>query len=304
MTAYVKPMVDTAGIVSAISHHLGEGATGIAPVSGGNLSSVFAFSLNGAAYIIKFSDMEHAYETEGYVSRLLRQQGIPFPRCMGQGKAGLLAYSILERIPGRNLVDCTAEEQSLQLPELIRMLTAMNHMDVGATGGFGWIQPDGNGAFPAWRDYVVSFFADEQTGFWEGWREIPGLEQDVVDECYQRLLAYSVYNEPHRHFIHGDVSPWNILSDGRRITGIIDGNFAYGDFIVDVATLKIMMGETDVVKAYQECSEKLGIDIPDFQKRMIGAYYFKGLDGLRFFAKMGRDRDYRYMRQFLLSLTS
>jgi hypothetical protein len=42
------------------------------------------------------------------------------------------------------------------------------------------------------------------------------------------------------------------LSDGQRITGIIDGNFAYGDFLVDLATLYGTMGELNVVQAYQD----------------------------------------------------
>lgn len=304
MTAYAKPTIEPAAIASAIGYHFGEGATDIAPVSGGNLSSVFAFRHNGKDYIIKFSDMEQAYATEWYVSKLLRKHGVPFPRCIGQGQSGPLAYSILERIPGRNLVDCTAAEQAAQRPEVIGLLTAMNHADVSETAGFGWIKPDGGGTFPSWKDYVVSFFAKEQSGFWEGWRDIPGLEPDVADECYARLLAFSAYNEPHRHFVHGDVSPWNMLSDGSRITGIIDGNFAYGDFVVDVATLRIMTGDANIETEYRAHSEKLGIALPDYEERLIGAYYFKGLDGLRFFAKMGRENDYRHMRQFLLSLTN
>ncbi|MBM7566049.1 phosphotransferase family protein [Paenibacillus sacheonensis] len=304
MTAHVKPLIAAAEIESAIGHHLGEGAAAITPVSGGNLSSVFSFELQGKEYIIKFSELEHAYETEAYVSELLRKHGIPFPRCVGQGKSGIRAYSILERIPGHNLVDCTATEQADQLPELIGMLTAMNRIELGETGGYGWIKPDGMGTYPTWKAYVEAFFSEEQTGFWEGWLEIPALEKDVAAECYERLLAYAAFNEPHRHFVHGDVSPWNILSDGRRITGIIDGNFAYGDFLVDLATLKLMSGELDVVQAYREHNERLGIYIPDFNERMIGACYFKGLDGLRFFAKMGWDDAYRNMRKFLFSLAN
>jgi hygromycin-B 4-O-kinase len=127
---------------------------------------------------------------------------------------------------------------------------------LGSTSGFGWIKPTGNGAFQTWKDYLVTSFAEDQTGkFWEGWYNLfqtTCLEKDVFDECYSRLMAYSAYNEPHRYFIHGDFHQWNILSDGQRITGIIDGNCAYGDFLVDLAILDRHMAGHNVIQAYQD----------------------------------------------------
>lgn len=200
--------------------------------------------------------------------------------------------------PSIDQVECSAQ--------LMNIFSRMNNVDLGATRGFGWIQPSGNGAFPSWKDYITSFFGEEQTGtLWEGWYRLfqtTCLEKDVFDECYNRLMAYSSFNEPHRHFIHGDFQPWNILSDGRHITGIIDGNFAYGDFLVDLATLEGTLGKLDVVQAYQEQQEHAGLIIPDFNGRLTGARYFKGLDGLRFYAKMGWDDAYHQLRNQLLQL--
>lgn len=306
MTAYEKAKLEIAEVENVLKQHFGAGPFRVTPVEGGNLSSVFSFEHERQDSIIKFSDMEGAYDTEGFVANLLTSQGIPFAKCLGQGKAGALSYSISERIRGGNLVDCSDREKSSQLPELIGILTRMNHADLGATSGYGWIQPSGAGAYPSWREYITSFFAEDQTGtFWEGWHSLftaTCLEKDVFEECYHRLLAYAEYNEPHRYFIHGDFQPWNILSDGRQITGIIDGNFAYGDFLVDLATLEENLGELDVVQAYQEYQHREGIIIPDFQERLTGARYFKGLDALRFYAKMGWDDAYRQLRDYLLQL--
>jgi hygromycin-B 4-O-kinase len=308
MTAYEKPSVNIAEVEEVLRNHLGSKVVEIMPMAGGNLSSVFSFSHEGNGYVIKFSDIEGAYETERFISDLLTSQGVPFPKCLWQGKVGPLAYSILERIEGGNLADCSAEQQSSQLPELIRILTRMNHVKLGSTRGFGWILPTGDGTFQSWQDYMVASFAEDQTGnFWEGWYDLfqsTCLEKDVFDECYSRLMAYSAYNEPHRCFIHGDFHQWNILSDGKRITGIIDGNCAYGDFLVDLAVLDRHMEGHDVIQAYQDYQEQAGIIIPDFKERLIGAYYFKGIDGLRFYAKMGWNDSYYHVRNFLLNLTN
>ncbi|WP_145135554.1 phosphotransferase family protein [Paenibacillus sp. Y412MC10] len=306
MTEYEKPIVDITLVEEMISEHLGAGAVEITPLQGGNLSRVFSFNHEGHGYVIKFSDLEGAYQSEIFVSDLLSSQGIPFPRCIGHGKTGNLEYSILEKIEGRNLADFSAEEQRRRLPELIRILTRLNHIDLGGARGYGWIGASGDGAFPTWKDYWESVYAEDQTGsFWENWYALfhtSCLEKEVFDEVYSRLTAYSHFNEPHRYFIHGDFHQWNILSDGSRITGILDCNCAYGDFLVDLAILDRHMDGHNVVQAYQNHQEQAGIVIPDFNERLKGAYYFKGLDGLRFYAKMGWTDAYAYTRNFLLGL--
>ncbi|WP_340003316.1 aminoglycoside phosphotransferase family protein [Paenibacillus sp. FSL K6-0276] len=306
MMAYEKPNLAMSEIEKVLWNHLTPGAVEITPLSGGNLSNVFSFILEGKGYVVKFSDLERTYETESYISNLLSGQGIPFPKCLALGRTSQLTYLIMERMEGRNLSDCTAEEQTHQLPEIIGILTRLAEADIGGTNGYGWIGPDGNGSYSSWKDFVVAVNAEDQTGtFWENWHELfrtSCLERDVYEEIYSRLMTYVPYNESNRSFIHGDFHQWNILSDGTRITGIIDGNCMYGDFLVDLAILDRHMPWSGVIKAYQDYQEKARIATHYFKERLIGAYYFKGLDGLRFYAKMGWRDAYQNTRHFLLNL--
>lgn len=306
MTAYEKPSLAISEIEELLRNHFGPGVTEITPMAGGNLSSVFSFVHEGQGYCVKFSDLAGAYETERYVADLLSGHGIPFPKCFALKKTGRLAYLITERMAGRNLADYTEEEQNNQLPELIGILTSMADVEVGSTSGYGWIEADGNGTYESWKDFLVATYSEDQTGtFWENWHDLyrtTCLERDVFEEIYNRLMAYVPYNEPYRGFIHGDFHQWNILSDGKRITGIIDGNCMYGDCLVDLAILDRHMPRSGVIQAYQDDLEKAGKAIPNFKERLLGAYYFKGLDGLRFYAKMGWKDAYLGTRQFILNL--
>lgn len=307
MTAYEKPSLALSEIEEVLRNHFGPGVAEITPLAGGNLSSVFSFVHEGKGYCVKFSDLAGAYETERYVSDLLSGQGIPFPKCLALRKTGRLAYVIMERMAGRNLGDCTEEEQINQLPELIGILTSLADVEVRSTFGYGWIRPDGNGTYESWKDFVVALNSEDQTGtFWENWHDLyrtSCLERDVFEEIYNRLMAYVPYNESYRGFIHGDFHQWNILSDGKRITGIIDGNCMYGDCLVDLVILDRHMPRSGVIQTYQDYIAKAGKVIPNFKERLLGAYYFKGLDGLRFYAKMGWRDAYQGTRQFLLNLT-
>jgi len=142
-------------------------------------------------------------------------------------------------------------------------LSRLADVNVGGTCGYGWIGPDGNGAYTSWKDFVVAFHAEDQTGtFWENWHVL-----------YRTSCL--------------------------RITGIIDGNCMYGDFLVDLAILDRHMPRSSVIQTYQDYQAKAGKVIPNFKERLLGAYYFKGLDGLRFYAKMGWKDAYQGTRQFL-----
>jgi hygromycin-B 4-O-kinase len=213
---------------------------------------------------------------------------------------------ISEKVSGHPLAGCTPEQQRRMLPEVIRILTRMNDVNLGETSGYGFIQSSGNGTYSSWKEHVVACNAEDQAGtFWEGWYDLfvtSCLEKNVFDEIYSRLLTYCVYNEPHRHFVHGDFHQWNLLSDGQRVTGIIDSNGKYGDFLIDLATLDWHLKYLDVIREYENYQRQTGTVIPDFHERLVGAKYYNGLIGLRFYAKMGWNDAYFKLRDELLSL--
>ncbi|WP_127529264.1 aminoglycoside phosphotransferase family protein [Paenibacillus kobensis] len=305
--AYEKPNVAMSEIEHILQNHLGSDVAEITPLSGGNMSNVFSCSFEEKGYIVKFSDLPHAYETEHYISNLLSVQGIPYPQNLALGKTSQgLTYLLMERMEGRTLSEFTAVEQAQQLPEIMGILSKLANADVRATNGYGWIGSDGNGSHATWRDFIVASNAEDQTGtFWENWHDLfrtSCLEKDVYEEIYNRLMAYVHYNESDRSFIHGDFHQWNMMSDGTRITGIIDGNSMYGDSLVDLVVLDRHLPELGVINAYQNMQEKAGIATPNFKERLMGAYYCKGLDGLRFYAKMGWKDAYQGTLDFLLNL--
>lgn len=59
-----------------------------------------------------------------------------------------------------------------------------------------------------------------------------------------------------------------------------------------------------MIQEYQNYQQQLGISIPNFKERIIGAKYYNGLIGLRFYAKMGREDAYFGLRKELLNLTN
>ncbi|MBD2870647.1 phosphotransferase family protein [Paenibacillus arenilitoris] len=308
MTAYEKPSLNEENVARLLEELYGMLIEDVSPVGGGNLSSVFFFQKGGNAFVIRFSDLEGAYARERCVSRLLASQGVPYPKALEEGRYGSLTYSVSERLPGGMLADLPDAQKGSLLPDLVRVVTKMNFADVARTRGFGWLDADGNGTYDTWQQYIADFYKEDQTGtFWENWTDLfrsTCLEKEVFDECYARLMAFAPYNAPHRHFVHNDCHAWNMLTDGRSITGIIDANGLYGDFLIDLSIAETAVPGHDVIAAFREYHDRQGIAVPDFKERMLGARYYKGLDAMRFYAKMGWQDAYRHTRDRLLYLTN
>ncbi|CAM4338722.1 aminoglycoside phosphotransferase family protein [Paenibacillus alkaliterrae] len=308
MTAYEKPSLDIGAVKRLLEQRSRIEAEDIAPVSGGNLSSVFFFKQGGKEFVIRFSDLAGSYDRERYISRLLASQGVPYPRVLDDGKLGSLSYSISEKLEGGMLADVPEEQRGGLMPDLVKHISAMNRVDVSSTRGYGWLDGSGGGTYETWEQFAADVYKEEQNGtFWENWTELyhtTFLEKDVFEECYARLMAYAPYNAPHRHFVHNDCHAWNLLTDGRTITGIIDANCIYGDFLIDLSIAESAIPGHDVIQAFRDYQERQGIAMPHFKERLLGARHYKGLDGLRFYAKMGWRPAYDYLRGFLLNLTS
>jgi len=290
-------------IQKIIQSQFGKNAEVIENVEGGNINSVFSFVIEQNDYIIRFNFDEDAFKKEVYISNLLTLNQVSFPKILQTGKEEHLAYGISEKINGSVLADFDSKQRLKLLPSLIEQITKLNQIPLGNKDGFGFLKSDGNGSEKNWETFLLKFFNKNQTGtFWDNWYELfetSFLEQDVFFEIYKRLLKYNKYNAPHRFLVHGDFHEWNIISDGCNINGIIDaGNFLYGDFVIDFVTIEHIVPNS----VFEDYYVQLGIPIVDFNKRLIGAKYFKGLDSLRFYAKMGWEQSYFELRDKLLAL--
>lgn len=303
-----KSSITIADVQAVLQHHWKQPIENVSTIGSGNFSSAFSFEIEGCEYVIRFSEALRAFELETYIADILSSQSVPYPKIIGHGEEGNFKYCISERMKGTVVADLETQQKAAILPDIIRVITDMHQVRLdNSASGYGFISPDGNGSHENWDSFIISFYDEDQTGtFWENWHQLfreSCLEREVFEEIYARLLTFSEYNAPYRHFVHGDCHLWNLLSDGDTLTGIIDCNAMYGDFVIDIVTLKDAFPEQDVAGLFRDHYEKRGIDIPYFNERLAGAHYFKGLDAMRFYAKQGWNHAYIELRDRLLSMS-
>ncbi|MBP1966799.1 phosphotransferase family protein [Paenibacillus aceris] len=299
--------MDTRSAEAFLSQFLNSPVTDVRPIDQGEVSKVFSYNLLDEEFIIHFNSGREGFVREQYVHEKFSPQGIPVPRVVEIGRANeALCFSIAEKVPGRTIISYPEAEIKQILPDLVQQFTKMNEAKLGQTKGYGWIQPSGDGSHESWPEFLASFFREEQTGFWHGWYalfEESFLERDVFQRLYGIMMELSTYSPQQRYLVHGDFHLGNMLTDGHSVTGIVDWEMAfYGDFVFDLATQHLWTPQLQFPELVRSTWAVEGWDISYFEERLRCALLFKGIDGLRFYAKKGDRNAYDSVKTELLRL--
>jgi hygromycin-B 4-O-kinase len=289
----------------------GQFATEIAdvlPLTGGEFSRAFAFTADGQPYVIRLNPFDHAVEAfakDDYAWRHFAAPALPIPRVVAIGEADDWHFAISERVAGDRLEEVPWPERRALLPAVLDIVEAIGRSDVSASRGYGAWDLQGNGTAASWRDFLVAVSENWTAGYYQDWHALfrdSFLERDVFEAIYRRMVRLIAHCPEERALIHNDLHFDNILSDGRRITGVVDwANALYGDALYDVAWLGWWFAKNDDLEAIALLHDRHR-PAPQFRERIACYTYYIGLDDLRFYAKTGRQEQYEAARARLLAL--
>ncbi|CAA9560913.1 MAG: hypothetical protein AVDCRST_MAG88-1493 [uncultured Thermomicrobiales bacterium] len=240
----VQSRGDVARVRALLREQFAGEVTDVRPLAAGEFSRAFAFDAGGRAYVVRlsaFGDAAEAFAKDDYAWRHFAAPALPVPRVVATGRNGDDQFAISERVAGERLESLPLATRRALLPAALDAVDAIGRADVGASRGYGPWGGDGHGAHRSWRDFLVAIIENSGEGFYRDWHALfqdSFLERDVYEAVYRRLLRLVVHCPEDRALIHCDLHFDNILTDGRRITGVIDwANASYGDPLYDVAWL-------------------------------------------------------------------
>lgn len=272
----------------------------------GELSRVFSYTKEQRDYVVHFKDGRDSFDKAKYMHEHYVSKEVPIPRVVNIGNLEQLYYCISERVPGKTLSTFKAEDLDELLDELARHFTKMNETKIHKSRGYGWFSAEGNAYFNTWIECLQAFFSTEEGGFYGDWTRLYEegfLERDIFEELYSKMLKLAELSPEEPYLVHGDFHLGNILSDGSNITGIVDWEMAmYGDFMLDISTFDFWVPEHQFPQRVRKVFEDEGKEIPCFEERLLCYKLFKGIDGLRFFAKKDDRQGYGYVKDKLLDL--
>jgi hygromycin-B 4-O-kinase len=283
----------------------GSEISNVVPIDMGELSRVFSFSKGNKEFILHLRTDRDSLDKAKYMYDQYSGYSIPIPKVVSIGNAGQLYYSITEKAPGRPISTFQPEEVELILDELAKEFTNVNNINIDKSKGYGWFSPSGTAAFNTWTECLEDFFNIESSfyGDWTRLYEESFLERDIFENLYARMLDLTKYSPEEPYLVHGDFHLGNMLSDGSKITGIVDWEMAmYGDFMLDLGVMHFWAPDLRFPQRVKEAWEEKGRIIEHFEERLLCYQIFKGIDGLRFFAKKNEKPSYEYVKGKLEAL--
>ncbi|MDB5259743.1 MAG: hypothetical protein JWO73_951 [Candidatus Taylorbacteria bacterium] len=291
-----KTIADTETIASFLKIEFPSGFSDLEVITGGEGSQAYSFAASGTQYIIRINKHHTlGFRKDEYAFSHLASPSIPIPKIFKIGKiTSGLRFCISERVEGKTLNSFAEAEFESFLPVMFDVLDAVHAVDVSGSGGYGKWGADGQAEGGNWKEYLMTVdkYAKGMQGT-VGLFETTFLEKDFWDSAYARLAELVRSCPEARFLVHGDYGSNNVLSDGRRITGVIDWESSmYGDFLYDVAWLSFWSRSLDFQSLYLEHSKKKGMQIENYAERMLCYKLYIGLSSLSFYAYSGQKEKY------------
>jgi hypothetical protein len=178
---------------------------------------------NGTGAVLKlFTGDVFDFGARTDLTDALRERGYPLPAIHAAGVIDGARYEIQERLPGAPL-----EQPGAQHVGPIRELIDLQR-DVGRPGRGPWL------------DDMIASVVDGCTGYCEhaAMRAHSDETRSLLERLRRIAGAARGVDAPRDDVVHYDFSPYNVLVDGTRVTGVVDWDGATsGDAAFDLVTL-------------------------------------------------------------------
>jgi hygromycin-B 4-O-kinase len=207
------------------------------------------------------------FEKDAFAYRKFARPDLPIPEITCIGQVDDHFYCISENMPGVTLQDLHPEEMPPVLGPTARTLDAIAESDLDEMSGFGPFNAHGIGRYETWQDFLTSV-ADPHRYDWPAVQSL--ADMDSVNRLLERLDGLVVHCPETRGLVHGDFGSNNVLTDGRRITGIVDWSEAsIGDPLYDVANIFYWRTWLDCMQQQARYFEKHLADLPKLSDRLL-----------------------------------
>lgn len=253
----------------------------------GEWSRAFAYEVDGEEFVIRFGALDEDFRKDALAARF-GAPALPIPEVMAIGETKDGYYAISRRAQGRFLDDLDAGELRAALPSLFAAFDAARAADLTGRRGYGLWGDSGDARHESWREALLAVGEDMPGHRTHGWRarlKASATGSEPFDEAWARLEELTRGEQVARSLIHGDLLNRNVLTEGGRISAVLDWGCAmYGDFLYDVAWLCFWQPwypawpEIDFAREAEQHYAALSLEVPRFRERLLACQLQIGLD--------------------------
>ena len=262
-------------------------------------SYAYAFTVDRQAYILRVNTFLEDFQKDTFAYQHFTTPSLPIPRMVRLGQFDDRWYfAITTRCPGQTLAEMAEIDARRVAPGLFETLDAIRWIDVSSFRGWGLTDAWGNGLFSDWPNYLLSQYNQKFDQQWIDLARRTFLEKDVYQTFFKEMEQLLPYCPAEKYLVHGDFGFDNVVSDGQRITGVLDwAECRLGDYVYDIAYLDFWSRQIPYGQLWQDYAAAQGYDVPYFAERIRCYMLNIGLGSLVIAAAQEDERDYIRVRE-------
>ena len=214
----------------------GSGIGDVKQIGEGGWSLAFAFALEGARYVIRWSDVADNFERDAVAARFT-SDSLPVPPITEIGRGLQTFFAISPFVRGTYLEALSAAELESTLPSLLKMLRAIRAVDLSDSAGF-W-NKERKGSHDSWKAFLLDDKNESEGSLIQGWKahlEASSVGMEAYYELWRNFVPLVGRCPEERGLVHSDLINRNVLTSSGAITAVLDwGSSFYGDLLYDIA---------------------------------------------------------------------
>ena len=207
-----------------------------APIAEGMESRVLTFIWGDQQYILRVNPNQSGFQKDRWCFQQFHSEELPIPEILEIGSfSSHYAYCLSRRLPGITLEDSAIPTLQQLTPYVSQVWKVIHQSLLPSSEGFGPFNECGHATFSSWQSFLQSTIRgkDQQ---WDHLFASNLLDATALQPVMHSYLRLTGHCPEERKLVHGDFGSNNVLTDGKKITGVLDWDCAlYGDPLFDVA---------------------------------------------------------------------
>ena len=179
---------------------------------------------------------QSGFQKDRWCFQQFHSEELPIPEILEIGSFSFhYAYCLSRRLPGITLEDSAIPTLQQLTPYVSQVWKVIHQSLLPSSEGFGPFNECGHATFSSWQSFLQSTIRgkDQQ---WDHLFASNLLDATALQPVMQSYLRLTGHCPEERKLVHGDFGSNNVLTDGKKITGVLDWDCAlYGDPLFDVA---------------------------------------------------------------------
>lgn len=268
-------------------------------IGAGWLSQAFSFRVHQQEFIFRVNASEEGFKKDAFAYHHFSSLALPIPKVIHIGRFDDARYfAITERCEGRNLKEMDDADILKIVPRLFETLDALHSVNVSDYRGWGLTDAIGNGCFETWHESILSLYHQRYAYEWTDLAKSTFLEKSMYEAFVKEMKQLLSYCPSEKYLIHRDLHFKNLMSDGHRITGVLDwADYGLGDFVYDIAYLDYCSKRIPIGALWREYAASKGYDVPHFEERMRCYMLSIGLIDMAVAALRGDEKRYVWIKE-------